>query len=301
MLDILRREWIYFWFYFEVQFRQIFSYWAAGILMGSLISVFLKKHIRNWMVMLQNQKIGIWGIVPASILGIISPLCMYGTVPIVASFARSGMREDWIASFMMSSILLNPQLFLFSFALGTQMTLIRLAGAFFGGCVAGVLIRIFFRKGNFYTFTDFELQENRDTDVNPFIRLVKNIGRNIKITFPYFILGVALTALYQRYVPSEWIVTLFGKNRGLGTLMAAAIGVPLYTCGGATIPLISTWLQEGMSKGSAAAFMIAGPSTKLTNLGAVKIVLGMRNFLWYIGFSILLSTVFGIVVNIIFL
>ena len=36
-------------------------------------------------------------------------------------------------------------------------------------------------------------------------------------------------------------------------------------------------------------FMIAGPATKLTNLGAVKIVLGGRNFLYYILFSILLA------------
>ena len=31
MLDVLRREFIYVWYYFEVQLRQIVFYWALGI------------------------------------------------------------------------------------------------------------------------------------------------------------------------------------------------------------------------------------------------------------------------------
>ena len=33
-----------------------------------------------------------------------------------------------------------------------------------------------------------------------------------------------------------------------------------------------------MSMGSAAAFMVTGPATKITNLGALKIVLGLKHF-----------------------
>jgi uncharacterized membrane protein YraQ (UPF0718 family) len=59
---------------------------------------------------MRNTKMGAFGVIPASLLGIASPLCMYGTIPIAASFAEKGMAEDWIAAFCMSSILLNPQL-----------------------------------------------------------------------------------------------------------------------------------------------------------------------------------------------
>ena len=48
---------------------------------------------------------------------------------------------------------------------------------------------------------------------------------------------------------------------------------------------------------SAAAFMITGPATKITNLGALKIVLGMRRFLLYIGYVMLFSFVTGLLVN----
>ena len=77
------------------------------------------------------------------------------------------------------------------------------------------------------------------------------------------------------------------------------MGVPLYACGGGTIPLLQAWLMDGMSMGSAAAFMITGPSTKITNLGALKIVLGLKNFVLYIGFVMAFSFLTGLVVNLV--
>ena len=59
------------------------------------------------------------------------------------------------------------------------------------------------------------------------------------------------------------------------------------------------WLQYGMSIGSAAAFMITGPATKITNLGALKIVLGVKRFLLYVGYTIAFSFVSGLLVNLI--
>lgn len=95
-----------------------------------------------------------------------------------------------------------------------------------------------------------------------------------------FLLSVLLSALFQRYVPADTFAGFFGKNNeGFGVLMAATVGVPLYACGGGTIPLLLQWLSDGMSMGSAAAFMITGLATKITNLGAVKIVFGMKYFI----------------------
>lgn len=138
---------------------------------------------------------------------------------------------------------------------------------------------------------------NRDLDPNPVKRYGKNIWRNVKATGPYFLLGVTLTAIYQRYVPADFLSGLFGRHRGFGVLMAAALGVPAYVCGGGTIPLILEWLDNGMSLGAAAAFMITGPATKITNLGAVKIVLGARRFALYIAFVILSGVAFGLIID----
>jgi uncharacterized membrane protein YraQ (UPF0718 family) len=138
---------------------------------------------------------------------------------------------------------------------------------------------------------------SRDTDPNMFLRLVKNFGRNIKATGLYFLIGIFLSALFQRYVPQEAFAKMFGSNRGFGLLMAATIGVPLYVCGGGTIPLLQTWMHSGMSMGSAAAFMITGPANKITNLGALKIVLGIKHFIIYILFALVFALTCGLVID----
>jgi hypothetical protein len=54
-----------------------------------------------------------------------------------------------------------------------------------------------------------------------------------------------------------------------------------------------------MSVGSAAAFMITGPATKITNLGALKIVLGLRHFALYWVFVAAFALLTGLAVNLI--
>lgn len=124
----------------------------------------------------------------------------------------------------------------------------KAAGKFLCGIAAGLLIRIFYKEKPFFNFSGFDEPKSRDTDPNLFWRLLKNIGRNIKATGFWFLIGIMLSALFQRYVP---------------------------------------------------AFMITGPVTKITNLGAVKIVLGMKRFLLYLAFVMAFSLITGSIVNLI--
>ena len=297
LLTVLRRELIYIWYYFEIQFRQIFWYWILGMLIGSFISVFAKDKIHSVFAGMRNKKLGLFGIIPACILGIASPLCMYGTIPIAASFRKQGMREDWLAAFMMSSILLNPQLIIYSAALGTTALTVRIVTCFFCGCAAGLLVFLFYRNRDFFDFSGFEEKASHDTHPNLMIRYLLNVWRNVKATGLYFLFGILLSALFQRYVPQDLMTKVFGGNEAWGVLMAATIGVPLYACGGGTIPLLQQWLWDGMSMGSAAAFMITGPATKITNLGALKIAMGWKRFALYILFVMLFSFLCGMAVN----
>ena len=294
----VHREFIYLWYYFELQFRQIFRYWMIGILIGSCISVFLKDRIHGLFRQMSGSKFGILGLVPVSLLGIASPLCMFGTIPLAASVSRSGMRDDWLAAFMMTSILLNPQLIIYSAALGPAALTVRIISCFLCGIAAGLLVRLFYKDKEFFDFRNFDEPKSRDTDPYILLRVAKNIGRNIKATGPMFLLGIILSAIFQRYVPQDLMVRFFGGNEAWGVLMAATIGVPLYACGGGTIPLLQGWLAEGMSLGSAAAFMITGPATKITNLGALKIATGWKRFALYIVFVLAASFLSGIAVNI---
>ena len=297
MLELLRREGVYLWYYFTVQLEQIAGYWVLGMVLGSAVSVFAKDAIHRAFASLGGKRLGLAGILAASALGIASPLCMYGTIPLAASFSQGGMRDDWLAAFMMSSILLNPQLIVYSAALGGTVLAVRILTCLVCGVAAGLLVRLWYRERAFFDFSGFSPAASRDIHRNPLVRYLKNLGRNLRATGPYFLAGVALSALFQRYVPAQAMTALFGGNEAFGVLMAATIGVPLYACGGGTIPLLQQWLWEGMSVGSAASFMLTGPATKITNLGALKIVLGMRRFLLYLLFVMVFSFGAGLVVN----
>lgn len=299
MIDILYREYVYVSYYFSLQFYQILPYWLVGMLIGSIISVFGKQRIHALFGKMDEKKMGLSGIIFASMLGIASPLCMYGTIPIAASFGKRGMREDYLAAFMMSSVLLNPQLLIYSAALGKVALLIRLISCTFCGIIAGLCIYVFYvREGkNFFSFSGFGEPENRDTEPNILLRLFMNLWRNIKATGLYFIMGILLSALFQRYVPADTFASLFGSHRGFGILLAATIGVPVYVCGGGTIPLLAEWMSAGMGLGSATAFMITGPATKITNLGALKIVLGLKRFICYLLYVAIFALLSGFLIE----
>lgn len=73
IFDILHWEFIYIWYYFVIQLRQIFPYWALGMALGSVISVFAKEKIHNAVRALSGRGLGAFGVIPASMLGYTFP------------------------------------------------------------------------------------------------------------------------------------------------------------------------------------------------------------------------------------
>jgi uncharacterized membrane protein YraQ (UPF0718 family) len=209
------------------------------------------------------------------------------------------MPKDWLAAFMVSSVLLNPQLLIYTLALGNRMFLLRLIFCFLAGICAGICVRMFFKNEIFASQFKSGQKENRDIYRNILFRFVKNIGRNIRATGPYFFIGVILTALFQRYIPEDFLTRLFSNQKEYGVLIAATLGVPLYVCGGGTIPILSELLLKGMSSGEAVAFMLSGPATKFTNMTALKMLFTNRNFIIYLAFIFLYAIFSGVLVNLI--
>jgi uncharacterized membrane protein YraQ (UPF0718 family) len=282
------------------QFGMIFPYWALGTVAGSLVSVFLSSRISSLVGRRRSGRLAVLAVIPAALLGAASPICMYGTVPLIASLGRKGVPQHLLAAFMVSSILINPNLFLFSFSLGAAMALGRLAACVLAGVIAGVLVGLLYKNKPLFSFEGFEDRKKKDVGLRSLRRFLNDLNRAVLKTAPYLFAGILLAALFECYFPKNIIAALFGGNKGFGILMAASLGVPVYVCGGGTIPLLKAWLEAGMSPGSAMAFMISGPATKITNLGAVKIILGMRNFILYIAFNMGFAVITGYVVDLIF-
>ena len=266
---------------------QIAPWWLAGLLAGSLISVYLSDRIVSSVTVLRQGQFGLITLTGAALLGIASPLCLFGTIPLVAALGRKGVPQDILVAFMISSIMLNPNLLIFSFVLGVPLALARFTVSLAAGVLAGLLTRLFLSRQQLFRFDQFEpAQQKKKT-------LWRDFGKGLRITAPYLAIGILLTALFDLYVPASLVGRLFGANKGLGILLAASLSIPTYVCGGGTVPLLSSWLEAGMSMGSAIAFMVAGPATKLTNLGAVKIVLGLRHFILYLSYCLFFAILAG--------
>ena len=286
MLD-LSREFYMLWGSIRAQLLMIGPYWISGLAIGSLVSVYLSDSIAKKAADLTSKRV--WAIFPAALLGAASPLCMFGTVPLIAALGIKGVPQHVLASFMVSSVLLNPNLWFVTFVLGARLALARLFLALLCGIIAGVLVFYVFNMRKLFSFEKFAAQEGKSRN------FFKDILKSIRITTPYLLLGVTLSALGERYIPPEWIANLFGARRGLGVLFATTLSVPLYICGAGTVPLIRAWLFAGMGSGDALAFMLAGPATKINNLSAVKMILGAKHYILYLAYVIAFAMISGVV------
>ena len=90
---------------------------------------------------------------------------------------------------------------------------------------------------------------------------------------------------------------MLGGDANSSTLVAIALGIPFYTCGGAAIPFIETLMQMGMNKGAVLAF-VSGPATKAETFYAYNKLLGKTVLLFYLSLTLLFSYFAGIVYSV---
>ncbi len=85
-------------------------------------------------------------------------------------------------------------------------------------------------------------------------------GSRLLIMFLGFaIIGYFLNGL----IPASWVASVFGGGNIYSVPLAATMGLPLYINSEASLPLIKSLLDHGMSQGAALAFLISGAGTSI--------------------------------------
>jgi uncharacterized membrane protein YraQ (UPF0718 family) len=243
-------------------------------------------------------------IVIASFIGIVSPLCTYGTIPIVIDLYKNKVPLAPLLTFLSASSLMNPQLFIVTWGgLGLEFSLLRIFGVIMFTLILGFAL-IFIEKRYLRTsdetinkkFTRQQSTEKQWKDFN-----LKEFSTSFYNTFVfigfYIIIGILLSVIIETYVPLSQI---FEMTEGIGwinVIAASILGIPLYACGGATIPLISVLLENGVSFGAAIGFLIVGPGTRITPLLALGSFLSKRTLVYYCCTLLLFSIFFGLLIN----
>lgn len=107
------------------------------------------------------------------------------------------------------------------------------------------------------------------------------------------LLAFTLEALILKFVPQDAIVGWIGTGNPLAPLLAALVGIPVYTGNLMAIPLMGGLLEQGMAPGGVLAFLIAGPVTTIPAMAAVWGVVRQRVFWLYIAIGLVGAVGFG--------
>jgi len=280
-------------------FLQLWPYLAIGILFTALVSMFWRRDDMAAFLRRSPRR----SAVTATLVGIISPVPTYVAIPLVAALFRAGVPAAPLFAFLVSSPLMNPLLFsLTAGAFGYEMAILRaLSAVALGLTAAWVAEGRLFRK----CFDRFVAASDRSDETasargdvaaarpSPAREFARQLVGNTRFMMKYFTIGVLVAAAVKVLVPTSWIVKILGEQRSLSVLLAVAMGVPLYACGGGTIPVLQTLQQLGMDKGAILAFFISGPATKLSTLVALKAAVDVRVFFIYLAIGLLGAAAFG--------
>jgi uncharacterized protein len=274
----------------------LLPYLVGGIMVGELLKfTSWTKIIYKWV-----SKAPVVSVISASIIGIISPLCTYGTIPVVIELYKSKVRAAPLIAFLAASSLMNPQLFIMTAGgIGLEMAVVRTLAVFAFSFAAGMLSylipeKLMVRKSiNFYD-DGRERIINRDKKLFIIKQYVVNCLRNLQHIGVYLLIGIFLGVAVDFYVPKSFISAAFHSGRIQSILAGALLGIPLSPCGGAAIPLVSAMINSGMGKGTALAFFIVGPATRPAPLVAMGVLFTPLFLAAYCLFLIFSAVVMGL-------
>ena len=124
-------------------------------------------------------------------------------------------------------------------------------------------------------------------------RLLQESYRATFMVVKFMALAFFLEAIIILYIPSEWITNIMGQENSWAIIMAAFLGIPVYTSNLSALPMVSGLLTQGMSPAAALAFLIAGPTTTLPAMAAVWTLVTHRVFILYVSFALFGAVILG--------
>lgn len=254
-----------------------FSHNWPLLLLSALVATAMKLYVDQHRVaafLRRNQRAGVVG---ATALAVATPLCSCGTTAVVLGMMASLMPWAPIVAFMVSSPLTSPEELFYSAGLfGWPFALAFFLASILLGLAGGLLAALAEQQGWLKGQARFQPMAGGSGDSLPaaparvrpdaqaFDREFAAVGgRLLLLFFGFASLGYIINGL----IPQEWVASLFGGGRIYGVPLAATLGLPLYLNTEASLPLVRSFLEMGMSPGATLAFLITGAGT---SIGAIS-------------------------------
>lgn len=250
---------------------ELFPYVVIGVIAAELLK------FTRWIDVIYKvcKTRPLLAVVTASFIGAVSPLCTYGTVPIILGLFRRGTPLSPLMSFLAVSSLMNPQLFIITWGgISPEMALVRLGSVLLFGIILGsalytLSIHTFINNNIIHSHNHSHKKSCRYSGRINFKSLIKNMTDTLQYVGFYVTIGILAGSVIEVFIPPTMVYDVFNSEEWFSVPLAGLMGIPLYACGGGAVPFINSLISAGMSKGSALAFLIVGPATRITPLLAL--------------------------------
>ncbi len=110
-----------------------------------------------------------------------------------------------------------------------------------------------------------------------------------------FVIGLIIAALISTFVPETWLSSF--TNPLVSMLIMLVIGIPMYICSTASIPIALSLMMKGVSPGAAFVFLFAGPVTNIASLAILGKSLGKKVLTIYLACAAVCAIIFGFVLD----
>lgn len=266
----------------------LFGFLMAGILSVLISKTYVRQHLggKGWQ-----------GSLKAALMGVPMPICSCGVIPLAASLRKHGASRGATAAFLASTPQTGVDSLMVTYALlGGVFAVFRAGVAFLSGVICGTAVSLASSKepeepANDPDECDQLNEQNRIKRMLTygFITLPKAISRAM-------IIGIILSGILSGIIPEHFFTDYLG-NSPWAMLVMLAIGIPLYVCSSASVPIALAFIKAGISPGAALVFLIVGPATNAATLTTLWNIIGKKQLVVFLATLSTCALTAGFIMN----
>jgi uncharacterized membrane protein YraQ (UPF0718 family) len=293
MTEFLKPLLIDFWFTVtEMSPFLLFGFLVAGVLSVLVSREFVETHLGGS---------GFWPLVKASLFGVPLPLCSCGVIPVTMSLHKHGASRGSAISFLVSTPQTGVDSIFVTFGLlGPLFTIFRPMVAFLSGIAGGSLTNFFTRLSGSDNRSENQCEEECCTGEPKRNRLRRGLKYGF-VTLPRdigkaMLLGLLIAALISVFVPDDYFVGKLGHPL-VSMLIMVLVGIPVYVCATASVPIAAALIIKGLSPGTALVFLMTGPATNAASFIMIWKGLGKVTAVAYLTSVIVCALISGLLLD----
>lgn len=268
-----------------LEFWAVFAEMSPYLLFGFFVAGLLSMLVSRQLVERHLGGRGLGPLVKASIFGIPLPLCSCGVIPVSMSLHKQGASKGSTISFLLSTPQTGVDSVLVTYSLlGPVFAIVRPLVALVTGVLGGLSVNLFGRSpvasaepaqtesepSKTMTWRD----KLRDAMEYAFVTLPRDIGKPL-------LLGLAIAAVITALTPDDFFAEKLGHGLP-AMLVMMVVGIPIYVCASASVPVAAALILKGLSPGAALVFLMTGPATNAAGLATIWHELGRRTAILYL-------------------